>query len=158
MCAIVDANVRDEVFAPHPDAQGDAPGEFFNWLVKGRGVMVIGGTQLRGELFGTAGYRQRLLFQELLRAERIRDLSDGEVDSRAEELRESESCKSDDEHIIALAQVSGARLLYSNDRMLHEDFKAHLRSPKGKVYSTVRAKQFTSSHRDVLKDDTLCRR
>ncbi|MDE0669291.1 MAG: hypothetical protein OXI48_09735 [bacterium] len=150
--------MRDEVFAPHPDAQRDAPGKFFSWLVQGGGVIVVGGTRLRAELFGRAGDRQRRLFEQLVRAEKIRDLSDGEVDRRTEELRESRSCQSDDEHIIALAQVSGARLLYSNDRMLHEDFKAHLKRPRGKVYSTLRTKTFTSSHRDVLKDDTLCSR
>ena len=46
--------------------------------------------------------------------------------------------KSDDEHILALARVSGARLLFSGDQDLHDDFKNAdiISNPKGKVYQT----------------------
>jgi hypothetical protein len=44
-------------------------------------------------------------------------------------------CKSDDPHIIALAQISGARLLCSHDEGLGEDFtNVKLFKPRGKVY------------------------
>jgi hypothetical protein len=47
-------------------------------------------------------------------------------------------CKSDDPHIIALAQVSGARLLCSHDEGLGEDFtNAKLIKPRGKVYKNA---------------------
>ena len=51
-------------------------------------------------------------------------------------------CQSNDQHVIALAIVSGARLLYSNDRRLQRDFKdRRLIDPPGKVYSTRRGKR-----------------
>lgn len=58
------------------------------------------------------------------------------VYSRSEELRDSGDCKSDDEHIIALAQISGARLLYTDDRDLQVDFTNTklIGHPKGKLY------------------------
>ena len=34
----------------------------------------------------------------------------------------SDSCRSNDPHVIALAQINGARLLYSNDEALQKDF------------------------------------
>lgn len=42
---------------------------------------------------------------------------------------------SDDEHVLALARVSGARLLYTEDKELIEDFKnSRILSPRGKVF------------------------
>jgi hypothetical protein len=47
-------------------------------------------------------------------------------------------CKSDDPHIIALAQISGARLLCSHDEGLASDFtNAKLIKPRGKVYKNA---------------------
>lgn len=44
---------------------------------------------------------------------------------------------SDDPHIIALARVSGSRVLYTNDRELIEDFKTkEFISPRGKIITT----------------------
>ena len=42
------------------------------------------------------------------------------MDEREEELNEEGRCHSNDTHVIALAQITGARLLYSNDKALHE--------------------------------------
>ena len=43
---------------------------------------------------------------------------------------------SNDFHIIALAQLAGARMLYSRDRELHQDFRNSklVDRPRGKVY------------------------
>ena len=62
-------------------------------------------------------------------------LVDG-VDAQEEVLTNSNACVSDDQHIIALAQLSGARLLCSFDQLLHSDFtnKKLLDKPRGKVY------------------------
>lgn len=46
--------------------------------------------------------------------------------------------KSDDEHILALARVSGARILASSDKDLKTDFKDKLliNKPRGKIYGS----------------------
>ena len=68
----------------------------------------------------------------------MRIVNKGKVDTRTEELREDQRLKSDDPHVIALAQVSGARLLYTNDEDLQKDFRNTnlVNNPSGKVYST----------------------
>ena len=80
------------------------------------------------------------------------------VDPLAAGLRASQSCVSNDEHVIALAQVSGARLLFSNDVPLHRDFKNRdlVDVPRGKVYSTREDTSFTQRHRRLLNDPALC--
>ena len=44
------------------------------------------------------------------------------------ELQDAGACQSNDLHVLALAQVSGARLLYSNDLSLHQDFETEISS------------------------------
>ena len=64
--------------------------------------------------------------------------SDETVNQREIDLADEGRCQSNDPHIIALAQVSGARLLYSNDKALQQDFKNQdlINNPKGKIYTT----------------------
>jgi len=61
--------------------------------------------------------------------------------------------------IVALAQVSGARLLYSNDRNLQQDFgnKAFIDKPRGKVCSTLESGDLTKVHKGLLLNKGLCR-
>ena len=150
MCAIVDANVAREVFS-HPRPAAGA--EFFKWINRESGRLVAGGKLLE-ELNRTSA---REWARQATIAGRIRSVDDAEVDARAAELRES--CISDDPHVIALAQVSGARLLYANDGDLHRDFgdKRLLDGPRGKVYSTRDDKGFRERHRRLLRRRDLCR-
>lgn len=69
-----------------------------------------------------------------------------------------ENTQSNDIHIIALARVSGARLLFSNDTALHKDFrnKDLIDQPRGKVFSTLKSKQFTKAHKYLLENRNLC--
>ena len=87
-------------------------------------------------------------------------MADEEVEARTDELGQREICRSDDEHVLALALVSGARLLYTNDSALIEDFKnrAIVQNPAGKIYTTARNNTVTTAHRRLLADRTLCRR
>ena len=155
MCAILDASVRDEVFVP--EAQRPEAGEgFFNWIQRGKGRLVIGG-KLKEELC------EKKLFLEWARqaslAGWLSEINDDKVVTRTEELENEGGYKSNDPHVIALAQVSGARLLYSNDGNLQEDFKNKnlIDGPRGKVYSTLGSKNFQSAHRRLLADRNLCR-
>ncbi len=155
MCAILDSNVKGELTAP----SGEAGAAFYDWLVSGQGTIVVGGTKMRAELYVHPVERDSRLMAELRRAGAIIETEDAEVDAGAEDLRRRGVCRSDDQHIIALARVSGARLLYSNDPRLHDDFKdkALIDRPRGKIYTTQRGKAFRAVHRDLLQDRNLCR-
>ena len=92
----------------------------------------------------------------------MRTISKNEVDKKTEQIEIESTAKSDDPHVIALAFVSGARLLYSNDRNLMDDFRNQkfIDDPPGKVYSTdVKSnpdKNFTAAHRKLLRNKDLC--
>ena len=143
MCAILDANVAHEVF----NKRNDAGQAFFDWITSGNNRLVTGGKN-RQELGRRGGW-----ISQLIQSGRIRQVDDTEVNQIALRIESHGSCKSDDEHIIALAQVSGARLLYSNDQLLQQDFnrKDLIDRPRGKVYSTQKTDEYDNSKFDEAK-------
>ena len=156
MCMIVDTNVIGELFKGSTHPAGYA---VFKHLSDRKIKLIIGGSKQRSELHSVIG-RERQWFQEMKASNVIREINNAKVDSQAESLLRKELCRSDDEHIIALARLSGARLLYSKDRDLHQDFKNKrlIDDPRGKIYSTLTSTNFTRDHRDLLQDRDLCRR
>ena len=154
MCAILDANVVGEVFSRD---RPSAAGAFFDWLDSDRGRLVIGG-KLRRELDRNTAFRQWRL--QAVLAGRVTLLNDDEVDSKAQQLEKQKNCRSDDEHIIAVAQISGARLLYTNEKELQRDFKtkALIDQPRGMVYTTRVRSDLSRTHRQLLGNRYLCGR
>ena len=155
MCAIVDANVASEVFGSKPPPAGE---KFFEWLNKGNGRLVVGGKLLEELEKSSADFRR--WGQQAQIAGRMRVVNKREVDARTEQIQRENKIRSDDPHVVALAQVSGARLLYSNDGDLQKDFRNGelIDDPRGKVYSTRRDKSFQDRHDRLLKNKNLCRR
>ena len=153
MCAIVDANVVHEVFQPD---RPEAGVKFFDWINRGRGRVIAGG-KLLAELSNTKSFREWA--HAALQSGRMERVDDGKVDAETAQLLSENLCKSNDHHVIALARIGGARLLYSNDRDLQTDFKnkALINDPRGKVYSTSRTPDFEANHKKLLEDKTLCR-
>ncbi len=152
MCAIVDVNVSHEVFGSDRPEAGE---RFFRWLNSGSMRLVVG-RRLLEEL--KDGKAQEWIRQAIL-AGKVRQETTSLVDKGEEKLLQEERCRSNDTHVIALAQISGARLLYSNDKDLHVDFKNKrlIDEPRGKIYSTNEGKSFTNSHARLLRDRNLCR-
>lgn len=153
MCIIIDANVFHEGFS----GRADAGKKVFEWIAAKKTVMVIGGKLLK-EIAGNSPKAARWIQQGKL-AKTVIAVNDSEVDDAEKRLDREGVCKSDDPHVIALAQVSGARLLYSNDRPLHQDFtnRELLNSPRGKVYSTREYSSFRPHHRDMLNKNHCAR-
>ena len=153
MCAIVDANVAHEVFGSDRPPAGE---RFFAWLSGPRGQLVVGG-KLRVELARDRRFVQWL--RTALRNGRARSVADEAVQGHAEQLRREGVCESNDPHVVALALVSGARLLYTNDTALIADFGSReiVASPRGKVYTTARNANVTDAHRRLLAARKLCR-
>lgn len=152
MCAILDANAASAVFGRN---QGGAAREFFNWINDGSGSLVVGG-MLRDELNQIGSFRKWQ--QQAILAGRIKNADDAVVDKCAHELARRNVCASNDHHIIALANVTGARLLYTNDRSLQKDFTNRhlLKNPRGKIYTTNVQADFQPVHRSLLTTNT-CR-
>ena len=154
MCAIVDANVVSEVFGSNLPPAGE---KFFDWLNKGNGRLIVGGKLLEELEQGSADFRR--WGQEAQLAGKMRIVNKSEVDARTEQIQNEGAIRSDDPHVIALAQISRARLLYSNDGNLQQDFKnkSLIDDPRGKVYSTSGGGSFQRSHDRLLKNKNLCR-
>ena len=153
MCAIVDNNVRHEVFGDDPTEAGQY---FLDWLERRGGTLVVGGRLLRDELSGYQNFNSWLV--QALIAGQARRIDDTAVDAATITLRGRQICRSDDEHILALAQVSGARLLFTNDRALQQDFRNRriIGGTRGRVYTTVEYADIRTAHRNLLKRTDLC--
>ena len=166
MCAIVDANVRDEVFG---NALSDPGKLFLNWLRRPNGGTLALGGKLRQELAGLENFRK--IYDHLRLSGRVVDIDDSLVNAATETLKTRQICRSDDAHVLALARVSGARLLYTNDRDLQRDFNNPqiVSDPRGVVYTTLPiggryyagqrdAGVVTDVHRELLARTDLCAR
>ena len=147
MCGILDANVVHEVFG---NPQSEAGKDFYQWIRNGKQRLVVGG-KLWEELKRNS--RFRMWAAETRPYGFIRHINKNHIDAEADKL--DGRCRSNDVHVIALAQVSGARLLYSEDRDLHADFKtkALLDKPPGKVYPRGESKK---KERKKLLTQKLC--
>lgn len=154
MCAIVDANAANEVFGATSCPAGEG---FLRWINQGKGRLVAGGKLLE-ELEKLSGFREWARNATLAGFMRI--TNEYEVNAKTEQIRDAGICRSNDQHVVALAQVSGARLLYSNDLSLHRDFKSKnlVDNPRGKIYSTNDDRSFTRQHQRLLGTKNLCRR
>ncbi len=153
MCAIVDNNVRHEVFGTH-DTQTPAGKLFLDWLDSGRGVLVVGG-HLRREI---GEYRRfQLWLETAVQFGRARQIDDAQVDRETDEMS-SQGIRSNDPHILALARISGARLLFTNDRDLQQDFgdSAILQGTRGRIYTTIERSDVRRTHRQLLRRTDLC--
>ena len=153
MCGIVDANVVNEVFGDAPSPAGE---RFFDWLASPRGQLVVGGA-LRREL--SRDHRFVRWLRNAIQYGRVRTIADEAVDERVDDLRQGDICKSNDKHVLALAIASGARLLYTNDNFLMDDFKNRniVPAPPGKIYTTRDRKDFRPAHKKLLGMKNLCR-
>ena len=161
MCAIVDAQVAHEVFGPKPSPAGR---EFYDWVGKADGRLVVGGKLLKELDAGSPGFRE--WSQQAVLAGLVTVLDEREVDDRAGQIERQGWHRSDDPHVLALAQISHARLLFTNDRLLELDFgnKSLIDKPRGRVYHTrdIRDrndnKEFSSAHKSLLNNKRLCPR
>ena len=154
MCAIIDANVANEVFGT---TQTPAGKRLFDWINEGQSRLVIGG-KLTGELNRASAKFAQWAKRAILFG-KIRSVDSNEVALGANRLRKSGKCVSNDMHVISLAQVSGARLLFSNDHGLREDFgnRELINKPRGKIFSTLKSGKLTKTHSDLLARTDLCR-
>jgi hypothetical protein len=137
MCLILDANRFGEALStpPSPDYR-----PIIDWLTasSSAGMVVFGGTKFLQEIARSP--RARQWFLELQRAGRAKSIDRAAVDAEEQAVRARGLCSSDDEHLVALASVSGARIFCTEDAALFKDVRnpALLSQPRGRVYRTKR--------------------
>ena len=151
MCSIVDADSADILFGEDPP---DGAARFLRWLGQGKFRLVIGGRRLEVEFQRTS--RETQVWMAQAQAAGLLWIENWDrVNEREVMLIQSGACRSNDEHIIALAQISGARLLYSGDQMLHVDFRdaSLLDNPRGRIYPRTGSRR---RQERLLGSDDIC--
>jgi len=146
MALIIDANkVADYLNHTHDPANR----VIYDWIENKGGKLVFGGRQLQE--WGRINKAGRYV-RTLLEAGRALKYATEEVDNKEGEVESTGLCHSDDPHVIALACVSGARVLYSQDRDLCDDFRNTnlVPRPRGKIYKRAQ-------HRRLLLEAPACR-
>ncbi len=131
MCMIVDTN-RIGLFLQDPPNEDTQP--IHSWMRRGLGTIVYStGSVFARELKP----RARRRFLEWTRAGWAKPIPADEFEDDERALWRSGLMKSDDAHVLALARRSGARLLYTCDGDLIDDFKNKqlIDQPRGKIYS-----------------------
>ena len=155
MCIIVDANIAWKLFPKDGARIDDDAIPVMDWLLRPTGNIgaLVSGGQLTDELNKVNAAARVLL--ALKRAGKFIEYAKADLDT--EEKNIPHTCQSNDRHILALAlalalaRVSGARLLYSEDQPLHQDFKNTklVPAPRGVIYQS-------RAHQKLLKHSKSC--
>jgi hypothetical protein len=137
VCLIIDVNIAHRALLRDDDVDFKFVHSYLFSERYPNGRLMFGGRL--AEEYGRVAALRRIVV-ELNRAGRAVRIEDKLVNDEEEAVCALGYCRSDDEHIIALARVSGVRLLCSLDQNLHADFtNRHLLStPRGKVYQTAK--------------------
>ena len=128
MCIIIDANVTGDLQPPSDDAK-----PIMDSIRQRRVLLVVGGRNTR-ELSINQKIGQWL--RGLIRANVARVIPASDIKREEQILLELGQHQSNDVHVLALARASGARLLFSRDAALGQDFKNKtlMDAPRGSVY------------------------
>ena len=138
MCVILDVNNIGKFNEPADEDMKPV----WNWLDRQNGKIAYASTKKFEEEWERGGGIQ--LRRELQRRNKLKEMPAQDVQEKADELEGK--IESDDPHIIALAIIANVKVLVSNDRTLHEDFK-NRDLVGGSVYQT-------KSHSRLLRKDT----
>ena len=151
MCAILDKDVAGLVFG---DRRSRAGREFFDWLETPGARLVVGG-QNYDEL--TENRRFEKWAEVAIADGRLRPFAREKIEAEMAELS-TQHIRSNDRFIIALARVANARILYSNDGDLGEDFKDRtlVPNPRGRLFPMGDSENASRHRRDLLRQDNLC--
>ena len=135
MCVILDTNMYGR-FLNQKDADMEPVRD---WMNKHGKIAYSPTSKMKKELgkFPKMGNK----FREYSRASKLKLIDKDKVDATARTLN---SLRSNDSHIVALAVCGNVKVLVSEDRMLHRDFKE---KTGGKVYQNKKQKH-------LLKKDT----
>jgi hypothetical protein len=142
MCAIIDANCAGDLMKAPPTKKAKV---LIEWLRK-KGHLAVGG-KLAAELARTP---LAVLLLELDKVRRLAKYPHASLEMAEAGLKTK--CISNDSHIIALALISGARVLVSEDQDLWNDFRnPQVLQPAGRIYRHER-------HKHLLDACGPCRR
>ncbi len=142
MCLIVDAD-RMGIFLETPEHADAKP--VHQWLRRGVGRLVYStGGKFDSELYR----RARELLGAYRRAGSATLVPEDTFRDDALRLKEEARLRSNDAHVLALARASRARLLYTGDKSLQDDFRDPqiISNPRGKIYSGAKNRRLLNAN------------
>ena len=140
MCVILDVNSIGKFNEPTDEDMKPV----WNWLERQNGKIAYANTKKFEEEWERGGVT--CLIKLLRQSGQLKEIPSQEVEAKEVELNRTGAIRSNDPHIIALAIIANVKVLVSNDRRLHEDFK-NRNLVGGSVYQT-------KSHSRLLRKDT----
>ena len=156
MCVILDADRVGLVFGRNRSPAGR---DLLDWLERPRAArprpqLVVGGRLLR-ELTRNPIFAKWA--ETATQDGRVRHFPDVDI-AKEESALPSNRCRSNDRHIIALARTSRARILYSNDGALQDDFRdlKLVPRPQGRLLPTGESQNASRRRRGLLRRPNLC--
>lgn len=160
MCVIVDTDIVAELW----EIGGTPIGRALREAIEEDGLLLaVGGDEFYDELANGSGRMQEWI-RELSYTGSLTEVDSALVNHEAEAIRKMRSTgtlrvRSNDIHLLALARIAGARLLFSRDRKLRDDFKDPLliNGPRGKVLNSTLDSNLTRARKAMLDDRSLCR-
>lgn len=120
MCLVLDINAFHLVFGQPSGNESFKP--VLDWLLHGRGKLVMGGTKYDEELAKMPKYLR--LISILKTSRKVVRANDAAVDQRTKEIiRACPDPDFDDPHMVALLSVSGCKLFCSEDQRSYKYIK-----------------------------------
>lgn len=151
MCIIVDTNNLGRVFNPKNSEHSEYI-PVFDWILKGSGKLVIGGSTFDKEISLNRWFLPFL--SQLSRIGKVIKIDNEKVDELTDHISKEVKFHRDfdDQHIVSLLAVSGCKLICSDDSRAYpyftkSDFYNHGHRPK--IYSSSRNK-------DLLTENNIC--
>ncbi|OOE32009.1 hypothetical protein [Salinivibrio kushneri] len=154
MCIVIDMNVVKTVFnEEEKDHQYYKPVK--DWILRGKGKMVVGGKTYHEEL--KRMYKFRKLYLALRKAGKVVvGGCDEKIDKLEMELKETLNHRDfDDPHIVALLIVSGCKVICSEDARAYPFFQKNEWYPKGQNVPKIYCKRSYSKSKEILSDSNI---
>lgn len=118
MCIIADPPILIPMFkSDDPEHRKFFP--VMKWITEGPGKFVMGGSQYKEELKKVASVLK--FINELEKQGKVVRRKDSDIDKDVSDLKQKEPSKDfDDPHLVALARVSGCKLICLRDPRAHK--------------------------------------
>ena len=132
MCLIIDSDRFFNVLS-EPVSEDFRP--IVNWLRRRRGKLIY---SFSGKYGNELNDNAKIRLAQYKTAGYAESVDENKLSEYTEEVSKNPSLVSNDAHIIALALISGARLLFTGDSDLMDDFrnrKVLTGKKRGKIYS-----------------------
>ncbi|MCY4542041.1 MAG: hypothetical protein OXB95_06555 [Rhodobacteraceae bacterium] len=154
---MLDNSVKGMVFRGSNDLSS-AASKFLKRVENGELVLAIGGKLKKELIDNKPSGKIAQWFAEAIRSGKVREFAKDKVKKEERQLKKGGLCLSNDHHVLGLARISGARLLFTDDKDLMKDFKnlKLIPKPKGKVYRVPDNGKFDKSHEKLLSE-TNCK-